>query len=79
LCRHRDAKATVTDIDWENVLKAALKVAENIEGANMSLESIRAALAWCTVINLVFLPSGDAALTRPSRKYSGLSAVVVKW
>jgi hypothetical protein len=50
-----------------------------MEGANMSLESIRAALAWCTVINLVFLPSGDAALTRPSRKYSGLSAVVVKW
>jgi hypothetical protein len=29
--------------------------------------------------HLVFLPSGDAALTRRSRKYSGLSAVVVKW
>jgi hypothetical protein len=29
--------------------------------------------------HLVFLPSGDAALTRRSRKYTGLSAVVVKW
>ena len=29
--------------------------------------------------HLVFLPSGDTALTRRSRKYSGLSAVVVKW
>ena len=29
--------------------------------------------------HLVFLPSGDAALTRRSRKYSGLSAVVLKW
>jgi len=29
--------------------------------------------------HLVFLPSGDAVLTRRSRKYSGLSAVVVKW
>jgi len=34
----------------------------------------------CTDLDhLVFLPSGDAALTRRSRKYSGLSAVVVKW
>jgi len=29
--------------------------------------------------HLVFLPSGDAALTRRSRRYSRLSAVVVKW
>jgi len=29
--------------------------------------------------HLVFLPSGDAALTRRSRKHSRLSAVVVKW
>ena len=29
--------------------------------------------------HLVFLPTGDAALTRRSRKFSGLSAVVVKW
>jgi len=28
---------------------------------------------------LVFLPSGDAALTRRSRKHSRLSAVVVRW
>jgi hypothetical protein len=29
--------------------------------------------------HLVFLPSGDTALTRRSRKYSRLSAVVLKW
>lgn len=29
--------------------------------------------------HLVFLPSGDAALTRRSRKYSTLSAVVLEW
>jgi hypothetical protein len=29
--------------------------------------------------HLVFLASGEAALTRRSRKNSGLSAVVVKW
>jgi hypothetical protein len=29
--------------------------------------------------HLVFLPSGDAALTRRSRKHSKLSAVVLKW
>jgi hypothetical protein len=29
--------------------------------------------------HLVFLPAGDTALTRRSRKYSSLSVVVVKW
>src|SRR6202048_5444483 len=29
--------------------------------------------------HLVFLPSGDAALTRRAKKISGLSAVVVRW
>src|SRR3990172_9562339 len=29
--------------------------------------------------HLAFLPSGDAAVTRRARKYSGLSAVVLKW
>ncbi|HBA84607.1 MAG TPA: DUF2293 domain-containing protein [Verrucomicrobia bacterium] len=29
--------------------------------------------------HLVYLPSGDTALTRRSRKYSSLSVVVVKW
>jgi hypothetical protein len=29
--------------------------------------------------HLVFLPAGDAALTRRARKYSRLSAVVLKW
>ena len=29
--------------------------------------------------HLVFLPAGDAAVTRRARKHSGLSAVVLKW
>ncbi len=29
--------------------------------------------------DLLFLPSGDAALTRRARKHSTLSAVVLKW
>jgi hypothetical protein len=29
--------------------------------------------------HLIFLPSGDAALTRRARKHSTLSAVVLKW
>ncbi|MHC4558684.1 MAG: DUF2293 domain-containing protein [Planctomycetota bacterium] len=34
----------------------------------------------CTDLDhLVFLPSGDAALTRRARKHSNLSAVVLKW
>lgn len=36
-------------------------------------------LACADLDHLVFLPSGDAALTRRSRKHSGLSAVVLKW
>lgn len=39
-----------------------------------------AACLTCADLNhLVFLPSGDTALTRRSRKYSRLSAVVLKW
>jgi hypothetical protein len=36
-------------------------------------------LSCADLDHLVFLPSGDVALTRRSRKYSRLSAVVVKW
>ncbi len=36
-------------------------------------------LACADLEHLLFLPAGDAALTRRSRKYSRLSAVVVKW
>jgi len=36
-------------------------------------------LTCADIDHLVFLPSGDAALTRRSRKHSGLSAVVLKW
>jgi hypothetical protein len=36
-------------------------------------------LACADLAHLVFLPSGDAALTRRSRKHSTLSAVVLKW
>ena len=36
-------------------------------------------LACADMEHLWFLPSGDTALTRRSRKYSGLSAVVLQW
>ena len=36
-------------------------------------------LACADLDHLVFLPAGDAALTRRSRKYSTLTAVVLKW
>jgi hypothetical protein len=36
-------------------------------------------LACADLDHLVFLPTGDAALTRRARKHSALSAVVLKW
>jgi hypothetical protein len=36
-------------------------------------------LSCADLDHLIFLPSGDAALTRRSRKHSTLSAVVVQW
>ena len=36
-------------------------------------------LSCADLDHLLFLPAGDAALTRRSRKYSGLVAVVLKW
>jgi hypothetical protein len=45
-----------------------------IEGAGRAL-----CLACADLDHLVFLPSGDAALTRRARKHSTLSAVVLKW
>jgi hypothetical protein len=36
-------------------------------------------LSCADLEHLVFLPSGDAALTRRARKHSALSAVVLKW
>ncbi len=36
-------------------------------------------LTCADIDHLVFLPSGDAALTRRAKKYSPLSAVVLKW
>ena len=36
-------------------------------------------LACADLDHLIFLPAGDAALTRRSRKHSTLVAVVLKW
>ena len=36
-------------------------------------------LSCADLDHLLFLPAGDAALTRRSRKYSTLTAVVLKW
>lgn len=38
-----------------------------------------ACLSCSDLDHLVFLPAGDAALTRRSRKYSKLTAIVLKW
>ena len=38
-----------------------------------------ACLSCADLDHLVFLPSGDAALTRRSRKFSKLAAIVLKW
>ena len=50
-------------------------------GAWITLVKDRGALclACADLEHLEFLPSGDAALTRRSQKYSTLSAVVLKW
>ena len=46
----------------------------------MLAEAKRALCLSCADLDhLVFLPSGDAALTRRARKHSALSAVVLKW
>ena len=42
-------------------------------------EKKAACLSCADLDHLVFLPAGDMALTRRSRKYSRLAAVVVKW
>lgn len=42
-------------------------------------ENGAACLTCADLDHLVFLPSGDTALTRRSQKYSRLSAVVLKW
>ena len=36
-------------------------------------------LACADLDHLIFLPAGDAALTRRARKYSALAAVVLRW
>jgi hypothetical protein len=36
-------------------------------------------LSCADLDHLIYLPTGDAALTRRSREYSTLSAVVLKW
>ena len=50
-------------------------------GAWISLAGERGALclSCADLDHLVFLPTGDAALTRRARKHSVLSAVVLKW
>ena len=46
----------------------------------ITLEGGRAVCLACADLDhLVFLPSGDTALTRRARKHSRLSAVVLKW
>jgi len=56
--------------------------AENLgRGAWITLTGEKGALclSCADLDHLVFLPSGDAALTRRARKYATLAAVVLKW
>lgn len=48
-----------------------------LKGENRNRKA--ACLSCADLDHLVFLPSGDMALTRRSRKYSRLSVVVLKW
>src|SRR4030042_4415571 len=50
-------------------------------GAWITLQKKKGALclACADLDHLVFLPPGDAAITRRARKYSTLAAVVLKW
>ncbi len=50
-----------------------------VESKVRSAEREALCLSCAGLDHLVFLPSGDAALTRRARKHSALSAVVVKW
>jgi len=65
---HRDSKC---DECGEDLGRQAWITLERDKGA--------LCLACADLDELVFLPSGDAALTRRSRKYSTLSAVVLKF
>src|SRR6266699_4221199 len=54
--------------------------AELSKGSFLKMEKEKPLCLECTDLDhLVFLPRGDTALTRRSRKYSGLSAVVVRF
>jgi hypothetical protein len=50
-------------------------------GAWITLQKEKGALclACADLDHFVFLPPGDAAITRRARKYSTLAAVVLKW
>jgi hypothetical protein len=65
---HRNAHCAECD---EDLGKQAWITLEQDKGA--------VCLACADLEQLVFLPTGDAALTRRSRKYSNLSAVVLKF
>ena len=51
------------------------------KGSMITLDREKGALclSCADMDHLWFLPSGDAAMTRRSKKYSGLSAVVLQW
>lgn len=76
-------KADSQDIVVFSILKGAVCSDCNMELGSGSLLRTQADKAYCLdcadLGHLVFLPSGDVALTRRSRKYSSLSAVVVRF
>jgi hypothetical protein len=65
------SRESVCDECGENLGRRAWITLNEVKGA--------LCLTCADLDHLVFLPSGDAALTRRSRKHSKLSAVVLKW
>jgi hypothetical protein len=65
------SRESVCDECGENLGRRAWITLNDVKGA--------LCLTCADLDHLVFLPSGDAALSRRSRKHSKLSAVVLKW
>ena len=63
----------------ESVCGACAKVLGTKAWITLAGERGALCLPCADLDHLVFLPAGDTGLTRRSRKYSVLSAVVLKW
>jgi len=56
-----------------------IQPAQNVMNILVKMHDKAICLECADLNHLEYLPSGDAALTRRSKKYSKLTAVVLKW